>query len=81
VLEKFPKPRPVLHSTVAMIGLMDEAIKGKGKDGKYKHNIMDDLKDMNTDPAGNCKCIQCDTKFIYDETGVNMCKKCVKEMF
>ena len=60
---------------------LDKRYKTKDKNGKYKHNIMDDLKDMNTDPAGNCKCIQCDKMFIYDETGVNMCKKCVREMF
>jgi hypothetical protein len=61
--------------------LMDERYKTKDTNGKYKHNIFDDLKDMNTDPAGNCECIQCGKTFIYDETDVNMCKKCMKEMF
>ena len=61
--------------------LLDKRYKTKDKDGKYKHNIFDDLKDMNTNEKGQCKCIQCDKIFKYDSTGVNMCKRCVGEMF
>ena len=46
-----------------------------------KFYLKENIKKLNTNEKGECKCIQCGKIFIYKETDVNMCKKCVREMF
>jgi len=53
----------------------------KDKDGKLVNNIFDDLEKLNTNEKGECKCIQCGKIFIYKDTDVNICKKCMRDFF
>jgi hypothetical protein len=53
----------------------------KDENGKLVNNVFDDLEKLNTDDKGNCKCIQCGKIFVYKTTDVNICKKCMRDMF
>ena len=53
----------------------------KDKDGNLVNNIFDDLEKLNTNEKGECKCIQCGKIFIYKDTDVNICKKCMRDFF
>ena len=73
-LESIPKPEPGENPLI-------DHYNEKDKKGNLKHDLWADLKSMNTNKKGECKCIQRDIVYNYDDSGCNVCPECMEDMF
>jgi hypothetical protein len=73
-LKSIPKPKPGENELV-------DHYEEKDEKGNLKNDLWADLKAMNTNTKGECKCIQCDKVYMYDDSGCNVCTECMEEMF